>query len=56
MSLPMNPSKKDNSHRASAVTPRLHVRDRLRTLTDERRWREYARSQVSIFYRVQPLR
>ena len=29
---------------------RLSVRDRLRSLLDERRWRDYARSPTAIFY------
>lgn len=35
---------------------RLNVRDRLRSLLDERRWRDYTRvpGSPSIFYRVQP--
>jgi hypothetical protein len=33
---------------------RLSVRDRLRSLLDERRWRDYARSPTSIFYGVRP--
>lgn len=32
----------------------LPVRDRLRTVLDERRWREYARTSTSIYYHWQP--
>jgi len=32
----------------------MTVRDRLRSLLDERRWRDYARTSTAIFYRVQP--
>lgn len=32
---------------------RLTPRDRIRALLDERRWSQYARSPLSIFYRVQ---
>lgn len=39
-----------------STRPILSVRDRLRVLLDERRWRDYTRvpGSPSIFYRVQP--
>lgn len=34
----------------------MNVRDRLRARLDERRWRDYARSNTAIFLRWQPFR